>query len=659
MTRARTISLGVLALIFTLLVLHWSGLHGRLAQEITADDSAYFVDALRRLEAFYHGGVANLARGLLQSPPHSPFSTLMALVGFLFLGVHDWAPYVMNAVLVFGLLLFVDYAGRNLSRTVRNILLFVALSVPLSFSAVHEFRPDFAVGLLTAMGVFFGVETAVTAPLNRRRIFFAGLFFGAAFLTKPPFFPHTAILSAVPAVFLGLACLGWSGRPRQGFSQLVIMEACYFAGVLLPPLPHYAWSFRIILNYFLVNTGQGTDAPLWRMEGKSLDVLAHYTVDSAIGSMLGSYFWAFLILCVLGLVLYIRARNRAQALLLVGLLWAVSISLVILVYGRYANPFFGLSYQILLLFGAIRSLGPHPPLGRRGNQLLVAALVAFSVWKVAVQGGSHYARPLLGEPERGARRDLHKIVDVITQAASADFSRKYQRGELIVAFTFWGEVNSSSFDWVALKRGYDFVMSDYHRFGDPEEILRPLADADFVVLCRPGTLGIDGRLPSSPLQGRLIDEFQKKGWGRVIADIPSDGGGYLVLMRENLRTIAFGGAIDGLSAIEGPFPKWNIPPVRWGMYPETTVRVEAPSVQPVEIALQARAAIGQRITILLNDDVIGEYVFASDDFVPIRASGILRPGQNRFIFRYGFSDGSKEDARPRAVLFRAIDLHRH
>ena len=42
--------------------------------------------ALRRLEAFYHGGISNLAHGLLKSPPHSPFSTLMALVGFLFFG---------------------------------------------------------------------------------------------------------------------------------------------------------------------------------------------------------------------------------------------------------------------------------------------------------------------------------------------------------------------------------------------------------------------------------------------------------------------------------------------------------------------------------------------------------------------------------------------
>ncbi len=82
-------------------------------------------------------------------------------------------------------------------------------------------------------------------------------------------------------------------------------------------------------------------------------------------------------------------------------------------------------------------------------------------------------------------------------------------------------------------------MRDYHRSGDPEEILRTIAGADFVVLAKPGTVGINERLPSSPLQGRLIDELQKNGSNRVIADIPSDGGGYLILMPENLRVSHF------------------------------------------------------------------------------------------------------------------------
>src|SRR5262249_35690395 len=138
---SRVIAIAALAIAFTLAILHWSARHGRLAQDITADDSAYFVDGLRRVEALYHGGPTALYRNFLRSPPHSPYSSLMAFSGFLIFGVHDWVPYLMNAILIFGLLIFVDYLARDLHRAARIALLLIALSVPLALSAVHEFRP--------------------------------------------------------------------------------------------------------------------------------------------------------------------------------------------------------------------------------------------------------------------------------------------------------------------------------------------------------------------------------------------------------------------------------------------------------------------------------------------------------------------------------------
>ena len=92
---------------------------------------------------------------------------------------------------------------------------------------------------------------------------------------------------------------------------------------------------------------------------------------------------------------------------------------------------------------------------------------------------------------------------------------------------------------------------------------------------------------------------------------------------------------------------------------ETTIRVESPGSQRAEIVLQARAAIGQRMTILLNDVAIGEHEFTTAEFAEVRASGALQPGQNRLTFRYSMNTASKDDARPRGVLFRAMDLYRH
>ena len=653
--------LGALALVFTLLILHWSSLHGRLAQDITADDSAYFADGLRRVETLYRGGLAALAQGALQSPPHSPYATLMAFLGFLFLGVHDWVPYLTNALLVFVLLLFVDHAGRELGRATRNILLFVTLTVPFAFVAVHDFRPDFAVALCTAMGVFVGLEAAMSAaggPAWQRRIFQSGLFFGVAFLIKPPFFPHTAVLSAVPAVFLGLAWLGWTGRPRQGFAELMRIEARYFAGVLLVPLPFFLWDHRHILEYFLINTGRGAEAPLWRMSGGPLAVLGQYTTAGSMGEMLGNYFYAFGFLCLGGLALYGRARNRPQALLMAGVLVAVALSLAIMVYGRYLNPFFGLSYQILLLAGAVRSLGPHPRLGSWGNRAWIGSLLVFSGWNLLSPSGSNYASARLAESSPTARRAVRQLVEVIAANVPAGFPRNMQQRGPVVAFTYWGDVNSATFDWVALRQGHDFSIRDFHRYGDPKRIEEQIADADVVVLSRPHTPGINAALPSTPLQLELINTLEHDGTRRRLAEIGIGQGGLLVLMRENLRTIDRGGRGEGLLPVEGPYPQWKLGLVRWGTFPETDLRVEASVEQQAELVMEARGSQDQILTLLVNGQMIAEHFFKPGEFESIRASFTLRPGTNQITFRYAAAEKTNDDARPRAVLFRRIDLLR-
>ncbi len=434
MTRSRIILLGVLSLIFTLFVLRWSASHGRLAQEITADDSAYFTDGLRRLNALFHGGIVEFTRYALRSPPHSPYSSLMAFLGFLILGVRDWVPYFTNVILVFLLLLLVDHLARKLDEGRRNALLLVTLAVPFSFTAVHDFRPDFAVALFTAIGVVCGLEWAVSQPpdsTSLQRAFIGGLPFGIAFVVKPSFFPHTAVLSMVPVMF---KVMSWSlarSEQQQPITRLIPAGLSYLAGVLLLPLPFYVWNYLSILGYFLSNTGQGADAALWRLQGGAWSVFAIYTYStgSGIAGMLGNFIFVFALLSVIGLAVFLANRNRREALVQAGVLTAIATSLAIMVYGRYSNSFFGLTFQILLLFGAIRGLGPHPPLGRWGNNLLFGGLLAFSLWNALVPTASSYARPLMGMPASGARHALHRIVDVIVENTSADFAAKNRRGD--------------------------------------------------------------------------------------------------------------------------------------------------------------------------------------------------------------------------------------
>src|SRR6185436_195869 len=80
---------------------------GQLSVPITWDDSTYFFDAAWRLQGLYDKGFGEILRGYLASPPHSPIASFNVLLGFLFLGMVDWAPAVINVVWLATLLVVV------------------------------------------------------------------------------------------------------------------------------------------------------------------------------------------------------------------------------------------------------------------------------------------------------------------------------------------------------------------------------------------------------------------------------------------------------------------------------------------------------------------------------------------------------------------------
>jgi 4-amino-4-deoxy-L-arabinose transferase-like glycosyltransferase len=184
-------------------VIQWSLRFGRLGMDPVFDDVGYLIDGLQRLNVLDSAGFHAFCRTFVQSPPHSPWSTLLALIAFALIGVHDWAPYFLNALLVFFLLCLVWDIVDQEDTLARVAITSVVLLLQLPFQAILEFRPDFAVALFTAgfsvlllkMGVY-EMEKAV----ELRGYFFAGLLAGLAYLTKPSFFPHTTFRELPPVV---------------------------------------------------------------------------------------------------------------------------------------------------------------------------------------------------------------------------------------------------------------------------------------------------------------------------------------------------------------------------------------------------------------------------------------------------------------------------
>src|SRR4051794_22929413 len=77
--------------VFTLVFVNYSLRHGRLAVGPTDDDCIYLVDGLQRLSLLQQSPRA-LFESLVRYPPHSPFSSGLAMIAFAIFGSHQWAP---------------------------------------------------------------------------------------------------------------------------------------------------------------------------------------------------------------------------------------------------------------------------------------------------------------------------------------------------------------------------------------------------------------------------------------------------------------------------------------------------------------------------------------------------------------------------------------
>src|SRR5258708_1178955 len=90
----------MLAVVCAATFLRVSQLTGRLAQDLTYDDIGYANDAFDRLTVVARHGLIKFLSDLAQNPPHSPYSTILALCGFLVGGVNDLAFYAANGLML-------------------------------------------------------------------------------------------------------------------------------------------------------------------------------------------------------------------------------------------------------------------------------------------------------------------------------------------------------------------------------------------------------------------------------------------------------------------------------------------------------------------------------------------------------------------------------
>lgn len=284
---------------------------GQLSFPIAYDDIVYFVDALRRLHAFYDDGFSRLFTDYIQKPVHSPLATLTCFLGFLTFGVRDWAPAAVNIVYLIVFLYFVMDLAKGINWVSRILLLVIVLSCPLPGHLIVESRPDILCGMATACAAFTLMKVR-TLNVNREQpklYVQAGIATSIAFLAKPSISPVTCVI-LISAFTIPLFTDNlYQGRLRKPLfrpaskSKILSKGVWVFALIVLVSVtPHYLLHGQHIFGY-IYRTIFGENRELWHFNSSLAQQLLFYITGSGGGMMFGQWYLLLTLVLVISLAL--------------------------------------------------------------------------------------------------------------------------------------------------------------------------------------------------------------------------------------------------------------------------------------------------------------------------------------------------------------------
>jgi len=505
----------VVAALLTIWMVEASLREGRLSTYPQFDDVAYLHDGLRRLTLLRHEGFASLIADYRRWPPHAPISTLFAFAGFAMLGAHDWAPYVVNGLLVFGYLLI----GARLLHGIRlwQMLLMLGLLavLPLSLAAVLEFRPDFAASLFTVAGMlalllpeFFG--DSVGANL------FAGVCFGVAALAKPPFIPATLCLLIASLLLRRVARRIVDpalSADRIGRSWL----ACVIPAVLIP-LTHYLVAWHDIASY-IYEVQLGSQRSVWAIHGSILYHATYYLTGPGEPSSLGAFVGVIAVLLLLGTFLILCRRRRRELALLV-LMPASLLAYLIPTLNPHKQPSFALCFQLLLVYSATivarRSFLTLKPRLEPTVAAVLVLLLLGGVW--------HSARRMTSEHRLTSERDsAHtRIARNLYQTLTGTGSGAAPNRVTSVVLTGIGAVNADLLGYWGLKEGLNLNCYTPGFVADIKPFECAFGSCDLVVAGDSRSEVFKKGFPSDSIRDALITELKSRPDFRLVGQFQEE-----------------------------------------------------------------------------------------------------------------------------------------
>jgi hypothetical protein len=513
---AHVLTWAVLAAGFTLLIVHYSVTRGKLIVPAHYDDVTYLRDGLSKLDAFYRGGLNGILGRAIDQPPHSPFSTLVAVAGYALFGIHDWSPYAANGIIIFGLLAFTDYLLRGVKPGLKLVAFLFVLTVPIAAQSIYEFRSDMAVGLMTASVIVLLLETSLTRS-SAKYLYTVGVLIGLTLLAKTSIFPITLGL-------VGSALLATTVKDRVllGPEARVSNLARAWIKILLPalfiPLPFYFRNRHEIFYYITVNA-LGSNSDIWKLHADNLTHALYYATGIGGSTMIGRLFVPMAAVLVIGAIYVLAQKHRPATARLVCYAFMLLVAYLGPTLNPIKDPFLAVSFDFLFIFSTLlvfRGLlsGEHPMPAILAKWAMVFLLIA----------GAWFAKwPMYwGERTRPdvvtRNRYMHDLYHGIRSHNPS--------GEAKVLVAVSGVfANADSFGYMGDKDGLthlDFTSDFTNK--SKADFDRELTQNEFVIIGDPGNPEDDPNVPYNQMLEQTLSELRSSDHFTLIATCPAFAG---------------------------------------------------------------------------------------------------------------------------------------
>jgi hypothetical protein len=657
---ARWLILAIAATLFTVVSIRHSIDRGRLSRTPTYDDISYFIDALHRLPVIYGQNVLGWVRDYVRTPPHSPFSTYVALASYMLFGIKDWAPYALNGFVVLALLWSVEYLMRGAKAWQRVLAGIFVLCLPLTGKMVTEFRPDLAWALAAAMAVVLPLRGSLVDASWKKQMA-AGGWCAAALLAKTSTFPLTLMTVGV-AWLLSAACDRLEKGPRITLKRVIGAWIDCAVPIVLFALPHYIIDFQGVRDY-IATTLSGRERELWSRHiappssfADRMYQLRFFIDGEGGGFMLGWYLKILAIVLGIGFITLVRRtienRNSLNKLLRALSLGLIAfIAYIVPAMNPVKNPFFGSEFQLLLVLGTIlvvhMLLVPENPKHPTGfGVLLLCAMTALglAVW--------HFPPPIdapNGQATANINRVAHSVERIVFDNVSPNAN---------VFVTSAGSLSYGTLYYLLRQDGKEIVASDAHRLTDLDLYRQRFEQADVVVAAEPGVDEFENWLPSYGILGQTLRMLRESPGFHEVGSVPSESGKRFYIFA---RVPAFGGwnATGNLAPAEGPFPQTGLPIIRWGLYPTITLQISATAPGVYRLIADASAPVsGQRMIVSLDGREVGQHAFGpAGVFEQMDIPLDLSAGEHEIALGLStFKPPDATDDRKLGLLFKRLQI---